>query len=75
MLLNLLAEKISPQVRKPYLISKVFKETATGWRARVIMHENDHLNGVLFIDRLDPKTRKILQPVLRKIKQKYKGLC
>ncbi len=56
------------------LDGKVFKETATGWRARVIMHENDHLNGVLFIDRLDPKIRKTLQPVLRKIKQQCKKL-
>lgn len=54
------------------LDGKVFRETATGWRARVIMHENDHLNGVLFIDRLDAKTKKILQPALREIKNKYK---
>ena len=28
------------------------------WCARVLMHENDHLNGVLFIDRLDKKQKK-----------------
>ena len=26
--------------------------------ARCVQHETDHLDGVLFIDRLDPKTRK-----------------
>lgn len=70
---NIREEVVRPEtiiVEATGLDGKVFKETATGWRARVIMHENDHLNGVLFIDRLDPKTRKILQPVLRKIKQK-----
>ena len=28
--------------------------------ARVIQHELDHLNGVLFIDRIDPKKRERL---------------
>src|SRR5438046_10476028 len=31
--------------------------TARGLRARVFQHEMDHLDGVLFIDRLDPVTR------------------
>ena len=26
--------------------------TATGWPARVIQHETDHLNGILFLDRM-----------------------
>ena len=26
--------------------------------ARCIQHETDHLDGVLFVDRLDPETRK-----------------
>jgi peptide deformylase len=28
------------------------------WKARAIQHETDHLDGVLFIDRLDPQRRK-----------------
>jgi len=39
--------------------------------ARVNMHENDHLNGVLHIDRASPKDRKAIEPALLKIKQKY----
>lgn len=27
----------------------------TGWEARILQHETDHLNGVLFIDRLSPE--------------------
>lgn len=39
--------------------------------AHAVMHENDHVNGVLFIDRLPPKKRKQLDQVLRQIKKKY----
>ena len=35
------------------------------------MHENDHLNGVLFIDRLTAKKRKEVEPQLKEIKEKY----
>lgn len=47
------------------------KETADGWRARVILHEYDHLNGALFIDRVSKKERQKLDPSLRAIKKKY----
>ena len=40
--------------------------TARGLRARVLQHEMDHLDGVLFIDRLDPVTR---DRIKRKIKK------
>ncbi len=39
---------------------------ARGLRARVLQHEMDHLDGVLFIDRLDPVTR---DRIKRKIKK------
>ncbi|OXB65098.1 hypothetical protein ASZ78_008381 [Callipepla squamata] len=29
---------------------------ATGWAARIAQHEMDHLDGVLFIDRMDSRT-------------------
>uniref|UniRef100_A0A4W6EUR7 Peptide deformylase n=2 Tax=Lates calcarifer TaxID=8187 RepID=A0A4W6EUR7_LATCA len=29
---------------------------ASGWPARIVQHEMDHLNGVLYIDRMDSKT-------------------
>lgn len=50
---------------------KEHTETFTGWKARVIMHENDHINGVLFIDRLTPSERRSIEPELRAIKKKY----
>ncbi|HEY9594468.1 MAG TPA: peptide deformylase, partial [Spirochaetia bacterium] len=36
------------------LKGRPFSLTADGYLARVIQHEYDHLNGVLFLDRVDP---------------------
>ncbi|MFA5753961.1 MAG: peptide deformylase [Patescibacteria group bacterium] len=38
--------------------------------ARIIQHEIDHLDGILFIDRVEPKTLKKLKPVIKPIKTK-----
>ena len=38
--------------------------------ARILQHELDHLNGVLFVDRLSPARRDIL---LRKLKKAFPG--
>ncbi|MDE3055270.1 MAG: peptide deformylase [Verrucomicrobiota bacterium] len=39
-----------------------------GLLARVNMHENDHLNGVLYIDRTDPRDRQKVEEQLRRMK-------
>ena len=38
---------------------------ATGWFARVMQHEFDHLNGLLYVDRLDPKQSKRARKAIR----------
>lgn len=44
-----------------------FTLEADDFLARVILHENDHLNGILFIDRLPPQKReKALAQYLRR---------
>jgi peptide deformylase len=43
-----------------------FRERATGLIARVLQHEIDHLDGVLFIDRLDKVTRDRIKRRIRK---------
>jgi peptide deformylase len=53
------------------LEGKEFTEVFEGWPARVIMHENDHINGVLFIDRIPMHQRKKIEPQLRDIKKRY----
>jgi peptide deformylase len=37
-----------------------------GWRARIIQHEFDHLDGVLYVDRLDDSDWKTVQKIARK---------
>lgn len=40
-----------------------------GFLARVILHEFDHLNGVLFVDRLPPHKRaRALESYLKKVR-------
>ena len=41
--------------------------TCDGMLARVIQHEVDHLNGVLFVDRISPLKRQLLKGKLRKM--------
>lgn len=37
-----------------------FKHEFDGWLARVLQHEVDHLNGVLFVDHVSPVKRQML---------------
>ncbi|HPF82528.1 peptide deformylase [Nostocoides australiense] len=39
--------------------------TATGWFARCMQHEYDHLNGFLYVDRLDEKWKKKARKAIR----------
>ncbi len=48
-----------------------FAEEVEGYNARVRMHENDHLNGVLFVDRLNLRLRKKIEPLLKEVQKKY----
>jgi peptide deformylase len=57
-------------VKYQTLDGRTVEEEAKGFRARVIMHENDHLNGVLYIDRVDSNERKIIDPRLKALKDK-----
>lgn len=43
-----------------------------GLLARAVQHEKDHLHGVLFIDRMDKKTKQELQPELDALQAKTK---
>lgn len=53
------------------LNGKEFTEEFFEFEAHVIMHENDHLNGVLYIDRISSKRKKAIEPKLKEIKKKY----
>lgn len=51
---------------------KKFSGELEGMEARAFLHENDHLNGVLYIDRIKGKERQEVEPKLREIKKLYK---
>lgn len=44
-----------------------FEETFIGYRARIIQHEYDHLEGILFTDRISAFRRRMLQGKLNDI--------
>lgn len=46
---------------------QLHEEIYDGFRARVIQHEYDHIEGILFIDRISPLRRKLLKSKLLNI--------
>lgn len=46
---------------------KLQRERFTGVKSRIIQHEYDHLDGILYIDKLKPIKRKLLESKLKKI--------
>lgn len=58
--------------RRMNVVAKGFNEygdpvqiVGTGLMARCLQHETDHLDGVLFLDRLDPEARKAAMKAIR----------
>lgn len=45
-----------------------------GLLSRAIQHENDHLQGILFIDRMDKKTKEELRPELEALQAETKAM-
>lgn len=71
---GLYAPVVRPQsikVRAMDLNGELFEEEFRGLQARCIMHENDHINGVLFIDRIHGTKRKALEHKLHEVKREY----
>lgn len=60
------AEKVT--IKSLDLDGKEYFFEATGLVARVIQHEIDHLDGVLFIDKLTPAQRTLIKRKLTRIK-------
>jgi peptide deformylase len=46
------------------LKGKLLRKKYAGWEARIFQHEYDHLDGVLYVDRLSEAERKRVQPEL-----------
>jgi peptide deformylase len=66
--------KRRPLIDVEYLdrAGKKMAETGVdGLRARVIQHEYDHLQGVLFVERLSPTRRLLLRRELKRVVEEY----
>lgn len=50
------------------------EETYTGYMARVIQHEYDHLDGVMFVDRISPLRKRMIKSKLTSL-EKGKVSC
>jgi peptide deformylase len=61
-------------IRYMNLKGEFVEEVLDEFRARVAMHENDHLNGTLTIDRINKKERKSVEPKLLAIRKKYASI-
>lgn len=55
------------------LDGKTVRVEAEGIKARAILHETDHLNGVLFIDHLSPFKRRMLLSKWKKLRKGEEG--
>lgn len=73
--------KIYAPVRRPLSITVTYQDETgafhtdrlSSWPAKIVMHENDHLNGVLFIDRLENKDKREISHDLELLKKHYKS--
>lgn len=62
-----------PAIKVKYqtLEGKLIEEQLEGLIAKVFQHEFDHLNGVLFVDRIPQLIRKLLEPQIKEIEGEY----
>lgn len=59
---------IKIRVRYQDTFFNIIEKELGGMQARIFQHEYDHLEGILFIDRLSPLRRKLLTGKLNKIR-------
>ncbi|MCU0873101.1 MAG: peptide deformylase [Pirellulaceae bacterium] len=50
------------------------RASLNGMLARVVQHEYDHLDGVLFVDRMSPTARAQVQPALNEFELSFRAL-
>lgn len=60
------------EVKGTNLSGADFVMELTGWGARVLQHEVDHLNGILFIDHLTGTQKSLAQNKLKKLRRAAK---
>jgi len=48
-----------------------FERTETGWPARIVQHEFDHLNGILILDRMGAVARMTNRKLIKELQEKW----
>ncbi len=70
---NIYADVERPQeitVEYMNIEGKILKQRISAWEARVVLHENDHIDGILFIDRLPQQEAEKFTPFLENLKKR-----
>ena len=73
--------EVFAEISRPQLVDvkalnekgKPIEFRAGGLLSRAVQHETDHLNGILFIDRMDKKTKEELKPELEALQVETKA--
>jgi peptide deformylase len=60
------------KLRATDVLGEAFEVEAEGLLARIFQHEMDHLDGILFFDRLSPTERTRIEPELRAFEEQYR---
>jgi peptide deformylase len=55
------------------LSGRQFEIQLEDFPARIVQHENDHLDGILFIDRVQPAIRSQLQPLITDLELQFRN--
>lgn len=64
---ELVPRPLRAEVEALDLDGKLFRIRGEGLMARALLHEIDHLNGVLFLERLSPLKRRLLRKKIQKL--------
>jgi peptide deformylase len=64
---ELVSRPLRAEIEALNLAGKRFRVTGEGLMARALLHEIDHLDGILFLDRLSPLKRRLLRKKIQKL--------
>ncbi|MCK5132752.1 MAG: peptide deformylase [Candidatus Sabulitectum sp.] len=66
---ELLSRKSRVKIKAADVRGNTFSLDLGGLAARLVLHEVDHLDGILFVDKLSPIKKKLLKGKLRKMRE------
>ncbi|MBC8369334.1 MAG: peptide deformylase [Planctomycetes bacterium] len=59
------------KVEAQNLLGEKIEVSFDDWQARIFQHENDHLEGMLFIDRMTPVSKEMVKGQLLNLREDY----